>query len=180
MGFEQLSLGLHGRWIAGLGSSGWLAFSVLGLGPARKILGRSSSGACPVHSLRKHVLRRLILSLLLLACAHGREAERLGQLTHADVHALQGRQRHTLHFQRLNRGGQCAAVLLQPELHGLELGDALVHLLNADRRSHPLRRFAQRVGASTSALHQTLQKIKAGDELAKVKIRCVRHEIHSP
>ena len=37
---------------------------------------------------------------------HALELEGVGQVTHADVHALQGRERHFLHFQRLDGGAE--------------------------------------------------------------------------
>jgi len=62
----------------------------------------------------------------------------LGDVGHRQVHRPQRRQRHALHFQRLDRGADHACVLLEPELHGLQLVDALVEFVRVERGRDPL------------------------------------------
>ena len=69
----------------------------------------------------------------------GLEFESVGHITHAEVHTLERCQCHFLHFQRLDSGSQRARVLLQPKLHGFQLGDTLVQLFDTEGRRHPTR-----------------------------------------
>ena len=49
----------------------------------------------------------------------GLELERVGDIAHVEVHALERGQRHLLHFERLDRGAQRLGVLVQPECTAL-------------------------------------------------------------
>ncbi len=66
----------------------------------------------------------------------------LGKFLQIDVHALEGRERHFLHLQRLHGGGQGFAVLVKPELHGFQFFDAFVDFFDAHRGGPPSWRTA--------------------------------------
>lgn len=57
----------------------------------------------------------------------------LAQVFHLHVHGLQRGQRHALHLERLDGGADHAGVLLEPELHGAQLLDALAQFVRVER-----------------------------------------------
>ena len=97
----------------------------------------------------------------------------LGKFLQIDVHALEGRERHFLHLQRLHGGGQGFAVLVKPELHGFQFFDAFVDFFDAHCGGHPAGE--RRQCSAFARLAQLLEKIVSGNELAKTKSLCVAH-----
>ncbi|MNT23496.1 hypothetical protein D3C72_1589150 [compost metagenome] len=88
---------------------------------------------------------------------------RSGPVLHRNVHRLECRKRHLLHFHGLDGGSQGTLVLLQPEQHGFELANALFQVVHAHGRGNPVTPLGKCRGtACHSALGQFLQKIKAG------------------
>jgi hypothetical protein len=114
---------------------------------------------------------------LALGCTarRGLDLHGLREVGHAHVHALERGQRHLLHFQRLDGGAQGRGVLLQPELHGLELPDALVQLLDVERGCDPAREIGHLRHRSRSALREVLEEIEPGDELAEAGLLLGAH-----
>ena len=105
----------------------------------------------------------------------GLELERVGHVAHVEVHALERGQRHLLHLQRLDGGLERHRVLVEPELHRLELLDALVQLLHVERGRHPVAKVGQLGNVLRRALGQVLQKVKTGDEFAETEVGGIAH-----
>jgi hypothetical protein len=103
------------------------------------------------------------------------ELEGIGHVAHVEVHALERGQRHLLHLQRLDGGLQRHGVLVKPELHRLELLDALVQLFHVERGRHPVAKVGHLGNVLRGALGQVLQKVKTGDELAETKTGGIAH-----
>ena len=65
-------------------------------------------------------------------------------------------------------GGDHPRVLLEPELHGAQLADALVESLRIQGRCHPLPDAGQGLAG---VLHQALQEVEPGTNLAKASVQ---------
>jgi hypothetical protein len=110
---------------------------------------------------------------LLHAADHGvggLELQCIGHVAHVEVHALERGQRHLLHLQRLDGGPQRLGVLVQPEMHGLELVHALVQLLDIERGRHPVGQVGHLRDGLRRTLGQVLQEVETGTNLPKPKL----------
>ena len=107
------------------------------------------------------------------------DLEGLGHIAHAEVHALQGGQGHLLDFQGLDGGGEGAGILIEPELHGLEFGDALVDLFDAQGGGHPAGEAGHVGQALLSPFDgrtgQVLQEVETRHKFAEAEGGGVRH-----
>ena len=119
-----------------------------GAGPVLRRSGGAAFFAAAGSGLRAPPPRRL-------------ELQRFAQVAHLHVHRLQGRQRHPLHLERLDRRRQHARVLLEPELDGAQLVDALLELGRIERRRDPLADARHR---RAGVLDQALQEVEARNE----------------
>ena len=102
--------------------------------------------------------------------------EHLGHVVHADIHVLQGAQRHFLHLERLDRGLEGGGVLLQPELHGTQFLDAAIDFFRIHGGGNPLRRRRRQ----RTRLRHLAQEIESGYELAEIKTGGVHGHGGSP
>ncbi|TXH34006.1 MAG: hypothetical protein E6Q92_13330 [Burkholderiaceae bacterium] len=84
------------------------------------------------------------------------------QVLGCELHGRQGGQGATLHFQGLDAGVQHPHVVLEPELDGLELVDALGQLLGIEGGRGPGR------GGGFGAGPPGLEKVHAGEQRGEV------------
>jgi hypothetical protein len=103
------------------------------------------------------------------------ELERIGHVAHVEVHALERRQCHLLHFQRLDGGAKSLGILVQPEMHGFEFFDAFVQLVNVERGRHPVGKVWQLRQCLRCPFGQVLQKIEAGHEFSEAEVLLIAH-----
>ena len=103
------------------------------------------------------------------------DLQRLRQVIETHVHALQRGQGHALHFQRLDGGPDGFGVLLQPELHRLQLLNALLQLFGVQGGGHPTRRRCRSRSGGSTAWGEVFQKIKARNELGEIETAGLGH-----